>query len=311
MGRKRRWYLRFMRKSLVLICSLLLAASALMPLTTVHAADQKWIDQVWKDYKAYNKKTVNAYNNYQKQIDNQYKKFYDASHASLDQLEQKVLEDQKLWNEKLEADLEQLESRYEGNRDIQAKLREYGRVINPYHMSSPMWKYATAAKRHYLNSTMWKLDKEMNENYLNSMMWTYKKSITPTYLNSSAWKMATNVNENYLNSPMWKLKNGSSSSYLNSPIWKYDKGKISKAAAKTQYSKLFKAQTAALSKSNAAIKREIATMANNTQNKLGELYTESVRSLEAQREETLKRISELRAEITGEGLSWEPLLDVK
>ncbi|OOC59466.1 hypothetical protein [Paenibacillus ihbetae] len=300
--------MRFMRKWLLMVCGLLFAVSSMMPLTTAHAADQKWINQVWNDYKAYNKKTVNAYNNYQNQMDKQYKQFYEASHASLDQLEKTLLDDQKLWNEKLEADLEQLKAKYEGNRDIQDKLREYAREINPTSMRSSMWKYVSEAKRHYMSSTLWKLDKEMSDTYLNSMMWTYKKTITPTYLNSAAWKMAKNVNEHYLNSPMWKLKNGSNAHYLNSPIWKYKKGQISKSAAKSQYSKLFKTQTAALSKSNAALKQQITAMASGTEKKLGELYADSVKSLEAQREETLSRISKLRAEITGEGFTWEPLL---
>ncbi|WP_127589728.1 hypothetical protein [Paenibacillus lautus] len=300
--------MRLVRKSLLTLCSLLLAVSVLIPQTTVHAADQKWMNQVWSEYKSYNKKTVNAYNNYQKQVDKKYQGFYDASHASLDQLEKKVLEDQKQWDEKLQADLEQLKLKYEGNRDLKDKLRQYERFINPSYLNSPMWKYANAANRNYLNSTLWKLSKEMNEDYLNSLMWTYKKTVDPDYLNSSAWKFSKTVSESYLNSPMWKLRNGSSTSYLNSPMWKYKHGKISKATAKSQYSKLFKEQTTAISKGNAARKSEITKMASGTQKKIGELYKETVITLETRREEALMSISDLRIEITGEGLQWEPLL---
>lgn len=300
--------MRLMRKSLLTLCSLLLAVSVLVPLTTVHAADQKWINQVWSEYKSYNKKTVNAYNNYQKQADKKYKAFYNASHASLDQLEKKVLEDQKQWDEKLRADLEQLKLKYEGNRDLRDKLAQYERFINPSYLNGPMWKYANAANRNYLNSTLWKLSKEMNEDYLNSWMWTYKKTITPSYLNSSAWKFSKTVSESYLNSPMWKLRNGSSTSYLNSPMWKYKQGKISKATAKSQYGKLFKEQTTAISKGNAARKSEIKKMASGTQKNIDELYKETVVILETRREEALKSISDLRIEIAGEGLKWEALL---
>lgn len=300
--------MRLVRKSVLTLCSLLLAVSVLFPQTTVHAADQKWMNQVWSEYKSYNKKTVNAYNNYQKQVDKKYKVFYDASHASLDQLEKKVLEDQKQWDEKLQADLDQLKLKYEGNRDLKDKLTQYERFINPSYLNSPMWKYAKAADRDYLNSTLWKLSKEMNEDYLNSLMWTYKKTITPSYLNSSAWKFSKMVSESYLNSPMWKLRNGSSTSYLNSPMWKYKQGKISKATAKSQYSKLLKEQTTAISKGNAARKSEITKMASDTQKKIGELYKETVITLETRREEALKSISDLRIEITGEGLQWEALL---
>lgn len=300
--------MRLVRKSLLTLCSLLLAVSVLIPQTTVHAADQKWMNQVWSEYQSYNKKTVNAYNTYQKQADKKYQQFYDESHASLDQLEKKVLEDQKQWDEKLQADLDQLKLKYEGNRDLKDKLTQYERFINSSYLNSPMWKYANAANRHYLNSTLWKLSKEMNEDYLNSLMWTYKKTINPGYLNSSAWKFNKTVSETYLNSPMWKLRNGSSTSYLNSPMWKYKHGKISKATAKSQYSKLFKEQTTAISKSNAARKSEIEKMASGTQKKIAELYKETVITLETRREEALKSISDLRIEITGEGLQWEALL---
>ncbi|MGG4103845.1 hypothetical protein AAXB25_07935 [Paenibacillus lautus] len=300
--------MRLVRKSLLTLCSLLLAVSVLIPQTTVHAADQKWMNQVWSEYQSYNKKTVNAYNTYQKQADKKYQQFYDESHASLDQLERTVLEDQKLWDEKLKADLDQLKLKYEGNRDLKDKLAQYERFINPSYLNSPMWKYANAANRHYLNSTLWKLSKEMNEDYLNSLMWTYKKTIDPDYLNSSAWKFYKTVSETYLNSPMWKLRNGSSTSYLNSPMWKYKHGKISKATAKSQYSKLFKEQTTAISMSNAARKSEIEKMASSTQKKIADLYKETVITLETRREEALRSIFDLRIEITGEGLQWETLL---
>lgn len=52
--------MRLVRKSLLTLCSLLLAVSVLIPQTTVHAADQKWMNQVWSEYKSYHKKTVNA-----------------------------------------------------------------------------------------------------------------------------------------------------------------------------------------------------------------------------------------------------------
>ena len=213
-----------------------------------------------------------------------------------------MLEDQKQWDEKLQADLDQLKLKYEGNRDLKDKLTQYERLINPSYLNSPMWKYAKAADRDYLNSTLWKLSKEMNEDYLNSLMWTYKKTITPSYLNSAAWKFSKMVSESYLNSPMWKLRNGSSTSYLNSPMWKYKQGKISKATAKSQYSKLFKEQTTAISK-GIARKSEITKMATGTQKKIGELYKETVITLETRREEALKSISDLRTEITGKACS--------
>ena len=46
-------------------------------------------------------------------------------------------------------------------------------------------------------------------------------------------------------------------------------------------------------------------MATGTQKKIGELYKETVITLETRREEALKSISDLRTEITGEGLQWE------
>ena len=300
--------MRLVRKSLLTLCSLLLAVSVLIPQTTVHAADQKWMNQVWSEYQSYNKKTVNAYKTYQKQADKKYQQFYDESHASLDQLERTVLEDQKQWNEKLKADLDELKRIYAGNRDMQSKLTQYERMISPHQLNSPMWSYTKAATRSYLNGTLWKLDKEASETYLNSLMWTYKKTITPTYLNSSAWKFRNTVSATYLNSPMWNLRNASSSTYLNSPMWKYKHGKISKATAKSQYNKLFKEYTGQLSKSNAARKSEIANMESSTRQKLGQLFNDTVLSLEKRREEALKSISDLRIEITGEGLQWEALL---
>ncbi|MCM3785454.1 hypothetical protein M3231_21005 [Neobacillus mesonae] len=299
--------IRFTR-FMALVCSLLVTLLALLPAQDAFAADQKWINQVWSDYKAYNKKTVNAYNAYQKQADKVYKQLNDKSSSDLDELEQKVLKDQEEWVQQLEADLEQLKLKYGGSTELADELAKYERYINPSYLNSPMYTYTKAADRNYLNSTMWRLSKALDENYLNSLMWKYSRTIDSNYLNSSAWKFKNTVDENYLNSPMWKLRNGSDKNYLNSPIWKYSKGKISKATAKSSYNKLFKAQTAASAKSNAQRKQEISDIAASTKTKVAEIYNGSVQSLEQQREETLRSISELRKSISGEGLVWEPLL---
>lgn len=299
----------FFRKSLLIVCSLLVATVVLFPAGDVHAADQKWINKVWSDYTAYNKKMVDAYNKYQDRIERDYEKFHDRSHAALDELERKVLEDLDYWSQWLENDLEILRQKYEGNREMQNALLKYSRYINPGHLGSPMYEYASAANRGMLNSTMWKLNKEMNESYLNSLMWTYRKTIDPSYLNSSAFKFKNNVNESYLNSPMFKLRNASNSSYLNSPMWKYARGRISKAAAQKEYNTLFKKYTTELAQGNAKRKKEIADMASNTEKKLEQLYFETIVALEERRGKSLQIISELRKEIAGEGLKWEPLFD--
>ena len=48
----------------------------------------------------------------------------------------------KAVDEKLQADLDQLKLKYEGNRDLKDKLTQYERLINPSYLNSPMWKYA-------------------------------------------------------------------------------------------------------------------------------------------------------------------------
>ncbi|MEK3731802.1 MULTISPECIES: hypothetical protein [Paenibacillus] len=300
----------FLRKSLLIMCSLLIATAVLVPAGAVHAADQKWINQVWSDYKAFNKKTVDTYNKYQARIEQDYKRFNDKSQAALDELERKVLEDQEHWVQLLNDDYEALSARYaDGSLNMRNQLMKYNRYINPGHMGSPMYNYARQANIGMLNSTMWKLDKELNDAFLNSYMWTYREAINPASLNSSAFKFKNTVNESYLNSAMYKLRNASSSSSLNSPMWKYKMGRISKTAAKNEYNKLFKKYTTEMSQSNAVRKKEIADMASSTQKKVEQLYIQTVLSLEEQREKTLQSISDLRKEITGEGLEWEPLFE--
>lgn len=187
-----------------------------------------------------------------------------------------------------------LKERYGNYPSLASDLQKYGQYIDPDFMNSPMNKYATASKRDWLNSAMWNLHRSLDEHYLNSMMWKYHNAINPAYLNS----------------PMWKLKNGSSKSYLNSPMWKYAYGKISKTSAKQQYDKLYKEQTAIISKNSAVYKEAIAGVAAGTGKQAAKIQLETAEALEAQREETLKQISELRMKISGEGLSWEPLLKV-
>lgn len=299
----------YLYRFLLVAAMLIFAASTFIPISTADAAaDQKWIKQVWSGYTSYNQKTVNAYKAYQQQIDKTYKQLYDTNQIALKELERKVLEDQKRWNEKLKADLKDIEKLYENNRDKTSDLRRYRNYISPTYLKSPMWNYTKEASRTYLNSAMWKLDKELSDTYLKSYMWTYNKTISPTYVQSAAWKMKNNVSDSYVQSYMWKLRNASSESYVQSPIWKYRLGKITKAQAQKQYNALYKQHTEALANYNAARKKEITNMANSTKKKVDNLFIETKEALEKQREETLLEISEARIELTGEGLKWEPLL---
>lgn len=298
----------FLYRFMLMVCAFLLASAAILPASVVDAADQKWIKQVWSGYKAYNNKTVNAYKTYQKQIDKNYKQFYDSSNAALDALESKVHEDQRFWIEKLEADYKQLDQQYGNNRETANDLRKYRSYISSTNLNSPMWKYSIAASRSHLNSTLWKLDKALTDTHLNSYMWTYRQTISPTHLNSAAWNMRNNVTDTHLNSYMWILRNSSSDTSLNSPMWKYRTGTLSKTQAKKQYDKSYKELTTALANYNTARKKEIASMADSTEKKVNELHQRTVQALEDQREQTLKDISELRTKIAGEGLQWEPLL---
>lgn len=300
---RRAWFSKSMR----ITCGLLLAAAALLPAASAHAADDQWIAQVWKEYTAYNKKTVDAYESYLKQTERAYQQFYDDSHRKYEEMMAHVHADQKEWHEKLEADLKELQERYGDDKNVKSKLRQYSNDINPNFLNSPMWKYEVGGNPNYLNSTMWKLNKALNENYLESLMWTYSKTINPNYLNSSMWKYSKTVNENYLNSPMQKLKKGSSEHHLGSPIQKYSKGKLTKTQAKKLYAELKKEQTANVSKGVAASKKAIAELAASTEKEIGALHTQTVQLLEKQREESLQAISDLRKEICGEGLQWEPL----
>lgn len=52
----------------------------------------------------------------------------------------------------------------------------------------------------------------------------------------------------------------------------------------------------------------IAETAASADRKIQQLYLETVSALEKHRNETLQSISDQRKKITGEGLTWEPLL---
>ncbi|MGM1049581.1 MAG: hypothetical protein ACQEXX_26075 [Bacillota bacterium] len=298
----------FLYKFMLMACALLIASAAILPVSAVDAADKKWINQVWSQYETYNKKTVDAYKAYQERIDKDFKQFNDSSNAVLDALESKVLSDQKVWIEKLEADYEQLDQLYGNNREMADDLKRYRNYINPANFNSPMWKYSIAANRTHFNSTLWKLDKALNDAHFDSYMWNYSKTINPAHFNSAAWKMKNNVSDTSFDSNMWHLRKLSSDSSFDSTMWKYSKGKLSKTQAKKQYDKLFKELTTALAKYNTARKKDITDMVNSTKKKVNELHHQTIQALESQREKTLKEISELRTKITGEGLQWEPLL---
>ncbi|WP_228101363.1 hypothetical protein [Paenibacillus donghaensis] len=295
-------------KFLLPILGLVTALVMVLPSGSAHAADTKWINQVWNDYKAYNKKITEAYKADQQQMDANYKEYLKQYTDRMNSVENKVLADQKEWNEKLQADLTKLQEQYGGSREKADDLRKYKQMINPKFMDSPMNRYATQANRNFLNSTMWEYSKALNENFLNSKTWKYKKDINPNFLDSPAFKYKNAVNENFLNSPMQKLKMASSKDYVNSPMLRYNIGKISKTKAQQEYAKIYKEQTANLAAIIKSNKQAIANTEAETRKELDALHEKSVDDLEKQREETLRSISEMRARICGEGLSWQPLL---
>ncbi|MDR0271129.1 MAG: hypothetical protein LBJ26_24025 [Paenibacillus sp.] len=306
------WKMRMrpnIHKPLLTIFCLMVALVMVLPSGAANAAaDTKWINQVWNDYTAYNKKITVSYNKYQQQIDASYKEYLKQYTARMNDLESKVLADQKQWNDQLQADLDMLQKKYGDNQTKAGDLRTYEHAINPKYLNSPMNCYVTKANRNFLNSTMWEYAVALNENFLNSETWEYHKDINSNYLNSPAFKYKNAVNENFVNSPMQTLKAASNKDYVNSPIWKYKLGKISKTKAMQDYTKIYKEQTAKLTEDITTYKQAIANRAAVTRKNLDALHEKSVNDLEKQREETLQSISDLRAKVCGEGLSWQPLL---
>ncbi|WP_082926747.1 hypothetical protein [Paenibacillus tuaregi] len=298
----------FLRKGMLLGLCLLLMMVIFMPAGPVQAADSKWINQVWSNYKAYNKKTVAAYNNYMDQQTQTYNTYLKTQNDRLAELERIVLEDQNKWNEKLEADLADLQKRYGDNRDLRSELNEYARNINPNSLSSPMGIYTREANRNSLSSTMGTFARAINENSLSSYMGDYKRAISPNLLSSPAYALNKTVSDSYISSPMYALMKNSSTSYITSPIYAYSRGKISKTKAQQQISKLYKELTAKIAKDIARYKQQIANTASSSENKIQDLYLKTVRALEAQRNASLQNISDQRKKICGEGLTWEPLL---
>ncbi|RRJ67449.1 hypothetical protein EHV15_06800 [Paenibacillus oralis] len=298
----------FPRKSWLLALSLLLVSLAFLPAGSARAADSKWMGQVWSKYETYNKKTVANYDAYMKKTTDTYNVYLKEQNDRLAELERIVLEDQKQWNEWLEADLAELEERYGDDRELHAELNQYERAVNPNSLSSDMGLYTRAANRNSLTSTLGVYARALNENVLTSYMAEYKKAVNPNNLTSPAYALKKTVSDSYLTSPMYMLMKNSGTDYLTSPIYKYSRGKISKTKAQQEYSKLYKNYTAQISKNSAAYKKEIAETAASADRKIQQLYLETVSALETQRNETLQNISDKRKEITGEGLTWEPLL---
>ncbi|GIO87392.1 hypothetical protein J25TS5_43240 [Paenibacillus faecis] len=298
----------FIRKGLMLALSFLLVMVAFLPAGSAQAADSKWINAVWTKYKNYNS-TVNAsYNTYMTKLIKDYNTYYKSQNDRLAELERIVLEDQKKWNEKLAADLAELKPRYESNDDLRAELRQYEREINPNSLSSQMGVYVRAANRHSLSSTMGLFARELNENSLSSYMYEYKKATNINSLSSPAYGLHKTVTDTYLSSPMYALMKSSSTSYISSPIYAYSRGRISKANAQKQYAKLFTQYTEQISQDSATYKQQIASTSQSVQQKVEALYQDTIRQLENQRNNTLQAISDQRKKLTGEGLTWEPLL---
>ncbi|WP_334074054.1 hypothetical protein [Paenibacillus sp. A14] len=293
---------------MMLVLSFLMMTIAFLPAGSAQAADSKWINAVWSKYKKYNT-TVNAsYNTYMAQLIKDYNTYFKSQNDRLAELERIVLEDQKKWNEKFEADWTELKARYENNDDLRGELREFERSINPNSLSSPMGVYVRAANRNSLSSTMGVFARAINENSLSSYMYEYKKATNINSLSSPAYALHKTVTDTYLSSPMYALMKNSSTNYLSSPIYVYSRGRISKASAQKQYAKLFTQYTAQISQDSATYKQQIATTAQSAQQKIEALYLDTVKQLETQRNETLQAISDNRKKLTGEGFTWEPLL---
>lgn len=295
-------------KPLLTVLSLAVALVMIVPAGSASAADSKWINKVLADYKAYNQKVTSSYKNYQEQIDASYNQYLTQYTATMTELETKVLSDLKQWDEKLEADYNELKEKYGDDRSKTSALRTYDRYINQNFRGSPMNLYATEANRNYRDSTMWVYNKALNENFIDSKTWRYSKAINPNYLDSAAFKYSKAVNENYYDSPMQRLKHASSKNFYGSPIYQYSRGKISKTKAQQEYAKIYKKQTERLNAIVAKSKQDIANRAAVTRQELDLLHAKSVDVLEQRREEALKKISDLRIEICGEGLTWQPLL---
>ncbi|MBD8499993.1 hypothetical protein [Paenibacillus arenosi] len=295
----------------VAVCSMLAALFVMLPVAQAAVvADTQWMQQVWDEYRVYNKKTAAEYGSYQDSIDDDYRKYFERSHQQYEQLLVKVKQDLQKWDNYFEADIKALKKKYSKNKKMMKKIESYERAVDQGRLHEAMNKYARACNPDVLHSLMWTYDAAIDEDRLHSSMWKYNRDIDPDVLHSSAWKLSNTVDEDHLHGPMWKLKRGSDKDTLHSPVWKHNRGDSTLEEAKKQYAELHEGEVKAVTDDSADAKEAIALTIKRTSTDISVQSTATIRGLEKQREASLKEVSELRRKITGKGFTWKPLLIV-
>ncbi|WP_458412977.1 copper amine oxidase N-terminal domain-containing protein [Schinkia sp. CFF1] len=272
------------------------------------AANQNFINQISNEYSKYESNISNDYQSFKQTTTTKFEEFEKEEYNSFAHFSNQTKKDVEKLDQLLQADLENLKNKYDGNSAYSLKLRDYGNKINSDYLASPMQKYANSINPDYLNSFMMKYKNAVNENYLNSPMMKYKNAVNENYLNSSMMKYKNAVNADFLNSPMFKLKNGSNVNFLNSIMFQYNNGKIGQQEASKQWKALLQKENKAIQGIEIESTQSIQQIAGDSKDTILKQKYETVNGILKQREQTLDSIAKAHAEYFGEELSLDPLI---
>ncbi|WP_055109415.1 copper amine oxidase N-terminal domain-containing protein [Paenibacillus ihumii] len=270
-------------------------------------ADDAFIQEMEKQYRAIYDEFKNQYDSDLKQIKGDYERFLQMSREDQALLEKLLNDDLAYLTKLLRKDYDQLKAAYGNKSNYRYKLQEYDRAINPNYSSGPLWAYSKESNKNYASSIHWNFNKEINPSYASSLMWKYNNNVNISYSSGIMWNYTNTMNPNYSSGLMWKLDNESNASYASGTLWKYAQDRISLTTAKEEMEAVFAKARKDLQAARDRYMGDMNRLKTETESSIIALRDRSVEKLLQQRADSLSEISSIRKRNFGKGIAVDKL----
>lgn len=293
------------RKSKALLGTLAFSVGIAAVPNAVQAADSSFINEVSVAYSQYEQKKKAEYVSFLLSEQTAYQTYYNQKHADYANLLELTRQDLTAMLQKLQSDVIGLRAKYGENNDA---LKAYERAIDKDRADSPMDLYEDAIDPDNAGSAMDLIEDSIDQDRADSPMDLYQDAIDPNTADSPMDLYEDAVDPDTADSPMDRYQDEADIHYGGGTMDLYEDGDITKEEAQKRMASVRNTTETALAKQIGDSKNRIRQTKSNTEQQIQQTRASSIQLILKQRDYAIRQISELRKQLTGSGIAFEPLV---
>lgn len=269
------------------------------------AAENAFIDEMNKQYSAFEKKHQDQYEAYLKKerhLNDTYKK---QMKSVYDELKKLAYDDLELLTSTMDKDIQDLKKKY---KDSNEALRDYKRAADKDRAGGPMDLYEDTMDPDFAGGPMDLFEDSLDPDFAGGAMDIYDDQLDPDFAGGALDIYGDAVDPDFAGGIMDGFEDQSDIDFAGGIMDRYEDGNLTKDKASKEMAKALTKAEEDMSNMIQKTEKSVQSTKNNSLEDIRDAWLNVRNKILKQREETIAAASEAREKLTGKGIEFEPLV---